>query len=222
MWQDGMGCCHFLLCDAMCLRVSGKDLLSRAVSMEMFTEAICISWIRQICQGVAHMHKNNFIHLDLRVSDLFHVWISVCFRSFILNWKNVIKFQVTVCWHWIIAFDCSGREYVFPTIFQSFLIPHRVLSKAWSYTASTLIFTFFSLIGTFLCWYAMGRPVLNSGALWCSGIHRSWAPLIFASSLQQTKITGVVLTGRFSSLTAVVHSASYPPEKANRVAAYQW
>jgi len=31
-----------------------------------------------------------------------------------------------------------------------------------------------------------------------------------------------VLTGRFSSSTAVVHSASYAPGKANRVAAYQW
>jgi len=53
-------------------------------------------------------------------------------------------------------------------------------------------------------------------------IHRSWvrirAPLIFTSwfmSLQQAEITGEVLTGRFSSSTAVVHSASYPPGKAH-------
>jgi len=39
---------------------------------------------------------------------------------------------------------------------------------------------------------------------------------------QQAEITGEVLTGRFSSSTAVVHSASYPPGRANRVAAYQW
>jgi len=36
------------------------------------------------------------------------------------------------------------------------------------------------------------------------------------------EVTVEVLTGRFSSSTAVVHSASYPPGKANRVAAYQW
>jgi len=51
------------------------------------------------------------------------------------------------------------------------------------------------------------------------------APLNFTSqyiSLQQAEITGEVLTGRFSSSTAVVHSASYPPGTANRVAAYQW
>jgi len=51
------------------------------------------------------------------------------------------------------------------------------------------------------------------------------APLSFTSwciSLQQAEITDEVLPGRFSSSTAVVHSASYPPGKANRVAAYQW
>jgi len=40
--------------------------------------------------------------------------------------------------------------------------------------------------------------------------------------LEQAKITDVVLTGRFSSSPVVVHSASYPPGKANRAAAYQW
>jgi len=53
----------------------------------------------------------------------------------------------------------------------------------------------------------------------------SRAPLIFTSwcvSLQQAEITGLVLTGRFISLPVVVHSARYPPGKANRVAAYQW
>jgi len=54
---------------------------------------------------------------------------------------------------------------------------------------------------------------------------RNRAPLIFTSwciSLQQAEITGEVLTGRFSSSTTVVHSASYPPGRANRIAAYQW
>jgi len=42
------------------------------------------------------------------------------------------------------------------------------------------------------------------------------------SEVQPVEITDEVLTGRYSSLTAVVHSASYPLEKANRVAVYQW
>ena len=51
-------------------RVSGCDLLTRAVELGAgnYTELQCISWLRQICQGVAHMHNNNIIHLDLRVS----------------------------------------------------------------------------------------------------------------------------------------------------------
>jgi len=44
----------------------------------------------------------------------------------------------------------------------------------------------------------------------------------YCISLQQAEITGEVLTERFSSSTAVVHSASYPLEMANQVAAYQW
>jgi len=41
-------------------------------------------------------------------------------------------------------------------------------------------------------------------------------------SLKQAEITGEVLPGQLSSLTAAAHSCSYPLEKANRVAAYQW
>jgi len=44
------------------------DLLQRVVETDSYTELQCISWLRQICQGVAHMHKNNIIHLDIRVS----------------------------------------------------------------------------------------------------------------------------------------------------------
>jgi len=76
----------------------------------------------------------------------------------------------------------------------------------------------------------VGRCGVVGGTLAFGSLIRSWvrirAPLIFTSrgiSLQQAEITGEVLTGRFSSSTAAVHSASYPPGRAiNRVAAYQW
>jgi len=56
---------------------------------------------------------------------------------------------------------------------------------------------------------------------------RIQASLIFTSwsiSLQQAEIIGEVLTGRFSSSTAVVHSAlaTLRGGRLNRVAAYQW
>jgi len=74
--------------------------------------------------------------------------------------------------------------------------------------------------------YAMLLKCWFIGALWCTDmrtrlrIHRSWVRIwashIFKScciSLQQAEITDVVLTGRFSSLPAVVQSASYCPER---------
>jgi len=57
-------------------RVSGCDLLTRVVQLDHYSELQCISWLRQICQGVDHMHKNNIIHLDLRVSGLHSAIIS--------------------------------------------------------------------------------------------------------------------------------------------------
>jgi len=56
-------------------------------------------------------------------------------------------------------------------------------------------------------WLTMGTPPL----------------CIIAKTNFEFEITGEVLTGRFSSsTTVVVHSASYPPGRANRVAVYQW
>jgi len=43
-----------------------------------------------------------------------------------------------------------------------------------------------------------------------------------SASSKLRSLHGEVFTGRFSSSTAVVHSASYPPGRANRIAAYQW
>jgi len=65
---------------------------------------------------------------------------------------------------------------------------------------------------------------LTFGYIGCAWV-RMRALLIFKSkciNLQQAEITRGVLTGRFSLLPAVVHSASYPMGKANGVTAYQW
>jgi len=78
-------------------------------------------------------------------------------------------------------------------------------------------------------------PLVFCEALWCSGYstlafgsvrhgfeseHRLFSHHSASISLQQAEITDEVLTGLFSSSTAVVHSASYSPGRANRVAAY--
>ena len=76
-------------------RVSGVDLLSRIVEMDDYSELQCIGWLRQICQGVAHMHKNNIIHLDIRVSTKLsrysHFWDDFYRRVTALNDNGIVN-----------------------------------------------------------------------------------------------------------------------------------
>lgn len=49
-------------------RLSGGELFDRLVAEDYdLKEADCIEYMRQVCQGVQHMHRNNIIHLDLKV-----------------------------------------------------------------------------------------------------------------------------------------------------------
>ena len=49
-------------------RLSGGELFDRLVEEDYdFTEADCISYMRQVCQGVRHMHQKNIVHLDIKV-----------------------------------------------------------------------------------------------------------------------------------------------------------
>lgn len=51
-------------------RLSGGELFDRLVEKEYtLTEEDCITYMRQICQGVQHMHHNNILHLDLKVTS---------------------------------------------------------------------------------------------------------------------------------------------------------
>ena len=54
---------NFLSCS-----LSGGELFDRLVAEDYdLKESDCITYMRQICQGVQHMHRNNIIHLDLKV-----------------------------------------------------------------------------------------------------------------------------------------------------------
>ena len=49
-------------------RLSGGELFDRLVAEDYdLKESDCITYMRQICQGVQHIHGNNIIHLDLKV-----------------------------------------------------------------------------------------------------------------------------------------------------------
>ena len=56
-----------MLISPLC-RLSGGELFDRLVAEDYdLKESDCITYMRQICQGVQHIHDNNIIHLDLKV-----------------------------------------------------------------------------------------------------------------------------------------------------------
>ncbi|XP_025104057.1 titin homolog isoform X1 [Pomacea canaliculata] len=51
--------------------LSGGELFDRLVAEDYdLKEADCIEYMRQVCQGVQHMHRNNIIHLDLKPENV--------------------------------------------------------------------------------------------------------------------------------------------------------
>lgn len=65
-------------------RLTGGELFDRLVEQEYdLTEEDCITYMRQICQGVRHMHQQNLVHLDLKVSTkaIFSMYTTICSSS---------------------------------------------------------------------------------------------------------------------------------------------
>lgn len=53
--------------------MSGGELFDRLVEADYdFTEDDCRTYMRQVCEGVKHIHNNNILHLDLKVTVLFN------------------------------------------------------------------------------------------------------------------------------------------------------
>lgn len=51
--------------------ISGGELFERVVADDFtLTEKDCILFMRQICEGVDYMHKQNVVHLDLKVCNI--------------------------------------------------------------------------------------------------------------------------------------------------------
>jgi serine/threonine protein kinase len=48
--------------------LSGGELFDRIADEDYkMTEAEVINYIKQVCDGLAHMHENNIVHLDVKV-----------------------------------------------------------------------------------------------------------------------------------------------------------
>ena len=61
--------CYFINITVTCvfLRVSGGELFDFISEKERLSEEEASGFIKQILQGVQHMHDNGYVHLDLKV-----------------------------------------------------------------------------------------------------------------------------------------------------------
>lgn len=52
-------------------RVEGGELFDRVVDDEfVLTERVCIVFIRQVCEAMEFIHRNNILHLDLKPENI--------------------------------------------------------------------------------------------------------------------------------------------------------
>ena len=50
-----------------CCRISGGELFEKVCNDDNLTEKEVVRYMKQILQGVEHMHKKRIVHLDLKV-----------------------------------------------------------------------------------------------------------------------------------------------------------
>jgi serine/threonine protein kinase len=52
----------------LCFRIEGGELFERVICDDfILTEKSCTVFMRQICEGIEFIHKQNILHLDMKV-----------------------------------------------------------------------------------------------------------------------------------------------------------
>jgi len=102
---------------------------------------------------------------------------------------------------------CNRTIFIFTVFFLS-------LSLTCSVTFSVFLHKYYFATTTHI-YYLCTTLCVRLGLL-----KQITSPFVGVCSGHNPETTDVVLTEKFSSLSEVVHSASYPPGKANQVAAY--
>ena len=58
-----------------CNSLSGGELFDRVAAEDYkMTEAEVINYVQQVCKAMRHMHENNVVHLDIKVT-VTHIYI---------------------------------------------------------------------------------------------------------------------------------------------------
>ena len=58
----------FIACISFCLSLAGGELFDRIAADDYkMTEAEVINYMRQVCDGLKHMHEHSIVHLDVKV-----------------------------------------------------------------------------------------------------------------------------------------------------------
>lgn len=59
--------CSSLMLEYLFCRISGGELFEKVCNDDNLTEKEVVRYMKQILQGVEHMHKKHIVHLDLKV-----------------------------------------------------------------------------------------------------------------------------------------------------------
>ena len=85
--------------DRMYSSLSGGELFER-ITAEGYTmsEAEVINYMRQICEGVKHMHERNIIHLgkSIKTIILHYLFFLLRFSYFFIGDKELIFYGVSI------------------------------------------------------------------------------------------------------------------------------
>lgn len=59
----------------LCFRIEGGELFERVIDDDfILTEKSCTVFMRQICEGIEFIHKQNILHLDMKVCFSIQKW----------------------------------------------------------------------------------------------------------------------------------------------------
>ena len=94
---------HYSFCS-----IGGGELFDRVIEDEfVLTEKACIAFMKQILEGIAYMHKEQIIHLDLKVGFIFLLFEIIATNMHIKCYLNRLFTQFYISYSLKISYVCQ-------------------------------------------------------------------------------------------------------------------